>query len=243
MTCRRHVDVVVGVHVLRVRQSDHPVAGRGSAHLLGRPRLRATTHIDFRAATSLNRDHSSLIRSRCSRRRAPGGGANGSLEDRIDLHWHDHPTVELGRVVQDHVVADDPGQLTRWCSRPRQLHLGLPGPRRVRRASPPARMARSMSPAWISAAVVLTRLCGLCPPIVRVHRLGRRQPELSGDHVRGIAVLPGEQVHDAKRLRVRDRPQSRVGSWHCRSPSTSTSLGSNASVEIVDVLNGLARHR
>ena len=68
----------------------------------------------------------------------------------------------------------------------------------------------SRSPAWISADVVLTRLCGLCPPIGRVRGLARRQTELLGDEVGRVAVPPREQVDDPHRLRIGDRTQPGV---------------------------------
>ena len=141
----------------------------------------------------------------------PAAGANGGLEHRIDLHRHHQAAPELGRMVENELLTDDPGRPVLWCRGPLQLMFGLasaysraPGlatgeDRDVQRAR------LDLGRRGVDEAL------RALPTHGGVGGLDRRQAELLSDEIGRVAVLPGQQVDDPQRLRIWNRTQSRIG--------------------------------
>ena len=106
-----HVDVVVRVHVLRVREADHAVRGTWRTDFFGGARLvapgvwircrdLAETSPEFAGDQLLFFDRA----ARCS--------ANGCLEHRIHLHGHEDAVGALGGMTHVEVFAHHRWDLT-----------------------------------------------------------------------------------------------------------------------------------
>ena len=153
------------------------------------------------AATALNLAHSSLILTWCSSTDSPA--AARIAVSNIGYTWTGI-TIPRATSVGWFITSSSPSRRgvapsgafgqSNWCP---ALRARL----RDRQASPPVRMARSRSPARISPAVRLTRLCALVAAVRGDRRLPRGQAEHLGDDERRIAVLPGQLVDDADRVR------------------------------------------
>ena len=168
------------------------------------------------------------------------GRTDRGLEDRIDLHRHHQAALELGRVVHHEVLADDArhaGPLVRSASGARCS--ALRARTRVRRASPPVRIAMSSVAGLDLRGRRVDQALRALAAHGGVRGLARRQAELLGDQEGRIAVLPGQQVDDAQRLRVGNRAQTGIDGG-VADRRAHQQAGVERLVEIVGVLHRLA---
>ncbi len=208
--CGGHVDLVVRVQQLRVREPDHPVVGGDGRDLLGRlglldpgVRVACSDLAEFGVEAT---EVVAVFVDRAARCRPDRG-----LEHRVDLHRHEDATLGLGLEVHLQVVADDPRFVTRFGLRPVEFDAGtacsLSAPRRF--------AAREHGDVDLARLDLDRRRVDQRLGAVAAHggvvEVARCEPEALGKESRGVAVAPRELPDDAHRVGHRRPVEAGVG--------------------------------